>query len=327
MPQKNLPSRPRIIFMGTPDFSVPSLEALVEHGHKVLAVITQPDRPRGRGKKLVSSPVKLTAIKHGIKVLQPDRVSDKDFCDKILRESPDLFVVVAFGQILKKRLLEIPSWGCLNIHASLLPKYRGAAPIQRAIMNNETITGLTAMRIEEGLDTGPVISQEEAPISRDETFGALHDRLSIISGDFLIKTLRGHAENRLNEKPQNNSLATYARKIDKSMSLIKWDQPAKKISAIIRALDPWPGAFTTLNGKVIKLFSSSVLIENCNDVKPGRVHGHNEERLLVETGKGIIEIRELQAEGRKRLPASDFLRGFPIDNGALFESSKQCPNN
>lgn len=317
LPQKNLPSRPRIIFMGTPDFSVPSLKALVEHGHKVLAVITQPDRPRGRGRKVVSSPVKLTAIKYRIKVLQPDRVSDKDFCDEILGKSPDLFVVVAFGQILKKRLLEIPSWGSLNIHASLLPKYRGAAPIQRAIMNNEAITGLTAMRMEEGLDTGPVIFQEEVPISRDETFGALHDRLSILSGDFLIKTLGGLSENRLKERLQNNSLATYARKINKSMSLIKWDQPAWKISALIRALDPWPGAFTTLNGKVIKLFSSSALMENSNDVIPGRVHGYNYDSLLVETGKGLIEVRELQAGGRKRLPAADFLRGFSIDDGAI----------
>jgi methionyl-tRNA formyltransferase len=314
------PDRPKIIFMGTPDFAVPSLRALVKEGHEVLSVVTQPDRPKGRGRKLFLSPVKRVAQEYGIKILQPEKASDGQFCDTIRSLEPDLLIVVAFGQILKNNLLMIPRWGALNIHASLLPKYRGAAPIHWAILNNETKTGLTAMRMDEGLDTGPVLLQEEVAIIEHETAGSLHDRLAGMSGNFIIKTLKGLAENRLKEMHQDPNEATYATKIDRGMSLIKWDRPANAISGLIRALDPWPGAFTTLEGKEIKLFSSRVTGKEASDELPGRVAGQSESSLLVETGKGVLEIRELQIPGKKRLPACDFLRGFALERGTMLGS-------
>ncbi len=315
--QEAFPSNPEIIFMGTPDFSVPALEALVENGHNVLSVVTQPDRPKGRGKKIVPPPVKTVAVEFGLEVLQPENASDENFCGLIRQRDPDLLIVVAFGQVLKGNLLKIPRCGAINIHASLLPKYRGAAPIQRAILNYETVTGLTSMRMDEGLDTGPILLQEEISIHRDETAGELHDRLALLSGPFLLKTLNEMAENRLTERPQNNEQATYAPKLDRSISEVNWNKSASEISAIIRALDPWPGAFTTFKGKRVKLFSSSIEGEGRIDLYPGRVSGLSEEALYVETGEGIVVIRELQLPGKGRLAAGDFLRGFPLDRGAV----------
>ena len=316
-PREKFPERPRLIFMGTPDFAVPSLKALVEHGHNVLSVITQPDRPKGRGRKVAVSPVKQLAVEYELEILQPEKVSSPEFCNKIRHKTPDLFVVAAFGQILSKALLDILPWGAINIHASLLPKYRGAAPINWAILNNEKKTGLTAMRMDEGLDTGPILFQEEVPILGDETAGQLHDRLAQLSGKFIIKVLRGLTAARFREILQDDKNATYASKIDRSMSLVKWNRPAQTISAFIRAFDPWPGALTTLGGKEIKLFSSRVVDENRLDAIPGRVAGYADGALEVETGKGVVQIRELQSPGKKRLTAKDFLRGFPLDEDAL----------
>ncbi len=313
----DLPARPGIIFMGTPDFAASALKALLKYDHNVLAVVTQPDRPRGRGRKVVPSPVKQIALECQLQVLQPENVSDEQFCDIIRGKSPDLLIVVAFGQILRKNLLEIPKWGVLNIHASLLPKYRGAAPIHWAIRNNETKTGLTAMRMDEGLDTGPVLLQEEVFIRDDETAGELHDRLAGLSGEFLRKTLQGLAENRLPEQNQDDTQSVYAPKIDRHMSLLDWTRPAQSISALIRALDPRPGAYTTLRGKEIKLFSSSVKDKERVDVIPGRIAGYFEGALEVETGKGLVRIREMQIPGKKRLAVNDFIRGFPLDKGTV----------
>ncbi len=315
--REKFPFRPRLIFLGTPDFAVPSLKALFEHGHNVLAVVTQPDRPKGRGRKVIPSPVKRVAMDYRLEVMQPEKASAQEFCEEIRGKAPDLLVVVAFGQILKRGLLEIPRWGALNIHASLLPKYRGAAPIHWAIINNETKTGLTAMRMDEGLDSGPILLQKEVPILADETVGQLHDRLACLSGEFLIKTIEGMAEGRLMDTPQDQAEATYATKIDRSMSLVKWDQPAQSLSALIRALDPWPGAFTMLGGKELKLFSPRAMDEKRLDVIPGRVVGNSEGALEVETGKGILQVRELQIPGKKRLAVGDFLRGFPLDKGTV----------
>ena len=312
-PENILPEHPRIVFMGTPDFAVPALKALVENGHSVVSVITQPDRKKGRGRKVIPSPVKQTAMDYGLEILQPERVSSAEFCEKIRSRTPDIFVVVAFGQILKKDFLDIPNWGCLNLHASLLPKYRGAAPIHCVILNNEKKTGLTAMRMDEGLDTGPILLQEEVSLLPDETVGQLHDRLARISSDFLLKTLSGLAEGRLEEFPQDDSKATYAAKIDKGMSRIEWDQSAQTISSFIRALDPWPGAFATLGEKNIKLFSSKVIDENHTEGIPGRVAGFSDGALEVETRKGVVRIGELQAPGKRRLPAKEFFRGFSLE--------------
>jgi len=311
------PLRPNIIFMGTPDFAVPSLRALVEHGHTVLAVVTQPDRPKGRGKKTLPSPVKKIAAEYGLEILQPGKASNQSFCEIVRGKGPDIIVVVAFGQILRKDFLNVPRWGVLNIHASLLPGYRGAAPIHWAILNNEEKTGLTAMKMNEGLDAGPILLQEEVHICTDETAGELHDRLAALSGDFLIKTLQAIAGNRLTEKPQESAKATYAPKIDRNMSMIKWDRSAQDISALIRALDPWPGAFSRLGGQEIKLFLSQVADNDSLGLTPGRVSGHSEGALEVETARGVVRIRELQIPGKKRLPAMDFLRGFLLDKGTI----------
>ena len=315
--ETGFPARPGIIFMGTPDFAVPALKALVENGHRVLCVITQPDRPRGRGRKILPSSVKKVATGFGLEVLQPVDISTPEFCRLVRLKSPDLFVVVAFGQILRKDFLNIPRWGALNIHASLLPRYRGAAPIHWAILNDERTTGLTAMRMDEGLDSGPILLQEEIPILPHQTAGQLHDHLSEISGDFLLKTLKGLSENCLDETPQDESSATYAPKIDRKMSFVDWKQSARRVSAFIRALDPWPGALARYGGREIKLFSARVGDGGCVGGVPGRVVGYSEGTLQVETGKGVVQIGELQIPGRRRLAAKEFLKGFPLDKDTL----------
>jgi len=304
--------------MGTPQFAVPTLEALIQEGHEILAVVTQPDRPKGRGRKRVPSPIKELALMHQMEVLQPQKASDEDFCDHLRKMEPDLAIVVAFGQILKKNLLAIPEWGVINIHASLLPKYRGAAPIQWAILNSEPKTGLTVMRMDEGLDTGPILLQKEVPILQDETAGQLHDRLSLLAGQVIIKALTDMSNSQLKETPQDESLASYASKIEKRDCLVDWKQPATRISCLIRALDPRPGAYTLLEGKQIKLFSSRVVEEAGLDGVPGRVVRHTKDDIQVDTGQGMIGIREIQYPGKKRLSIPDFLRGFPLPEGTIF---------
>jgi methionyl-tRNA formyltransferase len=316
--KENFPSQPKLIFMGTPQFAVPTLEALVHKGHTILAVVTQPDRPKGRGRKRVPSPVKEAAVAHQIEVLQPQKVSDDHFSDQIRKMGPDLAIVVAFGQILKKNLLSTPGWGVINIHASLLPKYRGAAPIQWAILNGESKTGLTVMRMDEGLDTGPILFQKEVPILEDETAGQLHDRLSQLAGQLIIEALTDMTKTQVNEIPQDDSLASYASKIERRDCLVDWKQPATRISCLIRALDPRPGAYTLLEGKQIKLFSSTVVDRSGLDGVPGRVVRHTKDAIHVDTGQGMIGIREIQYPGKKRLPIPDFLRGFPLPEGTIF---------
>ena len=308
--KENFPSHPRIIFMGTPDFAIPTLRALILHGHQVLAVVTQPDRPRGRGKKMVPSPVKRLAIEHDLPVLQPEKVADPHFCDQLREMKPDILLVIAFGQILRRNVLDIPGWGAINIHASLLPKYRGAAPIQWAILQDEEKTGLTIMRMDEGLDTGPILFQEEVPILKDETAGQLHDRLAQAAGDLIINSLQKMHQGALEEKPQDQSASTYAPKIEKNMIHIDWSEPAQKISALIRALDPVPGARTTLDGKEVKVFSSNVLDGGGEKGDSGLVLNHRQEALVVKTGRGAVGIGEIQAPGKKRMPVADFVRGF-----------------
>ena len=317
----DFPKNPKIIFMGTPDFAVPTLKALIEHGHHIQSVVTQPDRPKGRGKKLTASPIKHLALKHGIEVLQPENVSDKGFCDKIQEKAPDLLIVVAFGQILRKNLLEIPSWGAMNIHASLLPKYRGAAPIQWAIYHNELETGLSVMRMDKGMDTGPVLFQESIQINNNETAGQLHDRLAQLAGDLIVPVLSQMAEGTIEEQPQDHSKASYAPKIEKNMASIDWKKDAVSITGLIRALDPRPGAYTTLEDKHIKLFTPKILDRPHGDLIPGRVRNHAESGLAVETGNGIIEIGEIQYPGKKRLLCRDFLRGFSLPTGTILGQS------
>jgi methionyl-tRNA formyltransferase len=266
---------------------------------------------------MTASPVKLLALENGIEVVQPENASDPHVCNLIAKREPDLIIVVAYGQILKKTLLDIPGWGVVNIHASLLPKYRGATPIQTAILNDEEKTGLTVMRMDEGLDTGPILLQEEHPIYKDETAGHLHDRLAPAAGDLIIKWLHRMSSHRIEERPQDHAAASYAPKIQKAVTLIDWKQPAPKVSALIRALDPSPGAYTVWRDKRIKLFSSGVADSKRRDGIPGRVVDQSEGGLIVETGRGAIKILELQYPGKKRLPAQEYLRGFPLPAGTI----------
>jgi methionyl-tRNA formyltransferase len=312
---ERLPERPGIVFMGTPEFALPTLQALIQNGHRVLTVVTQPDRRMGRGKRVGMSPVKEFALERGLEVLQPEKASDPRFCEIIRGREPDLIVVVAFGQILKQHLLDIPRWGVINIHASLLPAYRGAAPIQRAILNGETRTGLTVMHMDAGLDTGPILFQDETLIGGDETAGQLHDRLALVAGDLILRSLRHMAEHPIEEKPQDHDRATYAPKMEKEMGLVEWHRSAREVSAFIRAFDPKPGAFTFCQGNEIKLYASTVAAGTGGPGIPGRVRRQPGERLFVETGDGMVEIREVQAPGRRRMPAADFLRGFHLEEG------------
>jgi methionyl-tRNA formyltransferase len=317
LPETRFPENPNIVFMGTPEFSVPSLERLISEGYKVSAVVTQPDRPKGRGRRLAYSPVKIAALKNNIQVLQPERVNAKEFHTRLKEIRPDLFIAIAFGQILDKVLLAIPGFGAFNIHASLLPKYRGAAPIRRTILNDDSTTGLTIMHMNEGLDTGPILFQEELPVLDYETYGHLHDRLSLRSGDLIVRYLKDVAGGIIKGHPQDDSLATYAPKIDKNCTILNWSEEATKISCLIRALDPRPGACTLLNGKKMKLYSSKVYNHKYPSNCPGRIQIDSNGLFLVETGRGIIEIGEVQSPGKKRISARDFLHGHSTPNGTV----------
>lgn len=303
--------------MGTPGFAVPSLEALVTQGHRVLAVVTQPDRPKGRGRKQVPPPLKEAAVRLGLEVFQPEDASSEAFCDIVRARAPDLIIVVAFGQILRRRFLEIPSWGVINIHASLLPAYRGAAPISWAILNGDARTGLTAMRMEEKLDSGPILLQEEVEILPEETAGQLHDRLARLAGPFLIKTLNGLAKGCVREVAQDHAKATYAPKIERGMAEVRWDDSCERICALIRAMDPWPGAHTMFEGREIKCFSPRCMGRGKAIGSPGGVIGYGGGVLQIEAGEGVVGVGELQLAGKRRLPAGAFLRGFPLGVGVI----------
>lgn len=310
-----LPAHPRIVYMGTPDFAVPPLVSLVEAGYEVNCVVTRPDRPKGRGRKPAPSPVKVAAVKRGIEVLQPESVNLPEF-DGILEErKPDLIVVVAFGQILKSAVLSVSRWGVVNIHASLLPLYRGPAPIQWAILNDDPRTGLTLMRMDQGLDTGPILFQQEMEILPDETAGSLHDRMASAAGGFLVSSLRTLCEGPV-EIPQDEAAATYAPKITREMTLLDWRKPSRRVCGHIRALDPVPGARTTFRGEPLKLFSASPAEGTDGKHVPGRVIQQGQ-RLIVETGEGRVAVGEIQASGRRRMACSEFLRGFDLPPGSI----------
>ena len=305
--------------MGTPEFAIPSLRALAEGPVTVLAVVTQPDRPKGRGRKLSPPPVKKVAQEYGIDVVQPERASAPEFFAAVSDRAPDLIVVVAFGQILKKALLDIPTWGVLNIHASLLPRYRGAAPIQWAILNGEQKTGLTAMKMDEGMDTGPIIRQVEVEIGEYETGGSLHDRLSELAGPFLVETIERIIKGDYDLREQESSLATYAPKIDKSMTKIQWHKSAREVASVIRAFDPWPGAQTEIKGKMVKLFSLVSIEEGDSGAEPGIIVSVSEEGIVVQTGKGVIKFCHMQLAGKRRLPVGEVIKGFAISPGDRFK--------
>ena len=308
----------RIVFMGTPDFSVPALEALVEGGHEVVAAITQPDKPKGRGKAVLMTPVKEKAMELGIPVYQPVKVREPEFVEKLRQMEPDAIVVVAFGQILPKSILEIPRYGCVNIHASLLPKYRGAAPIQWAVIDGERESGVTTMFMNEGLDTGDMLEKEAVTLDPKETGGSLHDKLSAIGGRLILSTLKGLEDGTLKGTPQTDEGTCYAKMLKKSLGDIDWTMDATAIERLIRGLNPWPSAYTCLHGKTLKIWDGDVL-EREYGVEPGTVAEVAKDRLVVQTGQGSLAIRSLQLEGKKRMDAGDFLRGYAVEAGTRLE--------
>ena len=321
----------RIVFMGTPDFSVPALKALVEAGHQVIAVVTQPDKPKGRGKEVQMTPVKIQAMEYGIPVYQPAKVREASFVEVLKGLEADAYVVIAFGQILPKAVLELPKYGCINIHASLLPKYRGAAPIQWCVIDGERETGITTMMMDVGLDTGDMLEKAVIPIEEKETGGSLHDKLSMAGGDLILSTLKKLEEGTLVRTPQTDEGTCYAKMLTKSLGDIDWNQGAVSIERLIRGLNPWPSAYTLWNGKTIKIWSADVTtsreaaaflsesgVPSETGITPGTVVCSDKHSLVVCTGDGLLSVRELQMEGKKRMDTPAFLRGYPIPEGDVF---------
>jgi methionyl-tRNA formyltransferase len=309
--------------MGTPDFSVPTLESLINSEHEIIGVITQPDKPKGRGKHIILPPVKVVALEKGIPVYQPSKVKNQEFMDAMAALKPDLAVVVAFGQILPKAFLELPKYGCINIHASLLPKYRGAGPIQWAIIHGEATTGVTTMYMDIGLDTGDMLFKEIVKIEPNETGGSLHDKLSVVGGPLILKTIQAMLEEHLIRKPQNNALSTYAPMLNKEMGNINWNQPADTIERLVRGLNPWPSAYTYYEGKLLKIWESEVVISDAPDIPIGSICELRDDGFVVKCKEDALLIKNLQLQGKKRMSTPDFLRGHQIQLGQMLHLMKE----
>lgn len=314
----------KTVFMGTPDFAVPPLHALIEAGYEVAAVVTQPDKPKGRGKTLLPTPVKEEALMHEIPVYQPQRVrKNPEFLETLKEIDPDIIIVAAFGQIIPKEILELPKFGGINIHASLLPKYRGAAPIQQAVIDGEKESGVTIMQMGEGLDTGDMISKIIIPLAPDETGGSLFGKLAQAGAELLIKTLpsieQGTAER---EKQPEESPTPYAAMITKQMGLMNFSKPAEELERLVRGMNPWPSAYTFINGKTLKVWKCKVSGEQ-TDAIPGTVFLTDKEGIHVACEKGTLILTEVQLEGKKRMDTEAFLRGYHIEKGTCFTDHKE----
>lgn len=309
----------RIVFMGTPDFSVGTLRALAEAGHQIVGVVSQPDKPRGRGKALAPTPVKEEALRLGLPVYQPARVREEGFVQTLRELEPDVIVVVAFGQIIPESILSLAPLGCINVHASLLPGYRGAAPIQWAVINGDAETGITTMQMDAGVDTGDMLEQVVIPIAPDETGGSLHDKLSAQGGPLILSTLKKLEEGTLKAVPQPSQGATHVGMLTKSFGDIDWSQDAAQIERLIRGLNPWPSAYTRLGEKTLKIWQAKVLDEE-PDGAFGQVVEAGKDRFLVKTGKGVLQILSLQLEGKKRMDTEAFLRGNGVEAGTILGS-------
>ena len=317
----------KIIYMGTPDFAVAPLAALAENGYEVEAVITQPDKPKGRGKTMMPTPVKEEALKHGIPVLQPVKVRDPEFVEELKNLAPDIIIVAAFGQIIPKSILDMPRFGCINIHASLLPKYRGAAPIQQAVIDGEKESGVTIMQMGTGLDTGDMISRIVVPLAKDETGGSLFDKLAEAGAKLLVETLPHIFDGTaVYEKQPEESPTPYAGMITKQMGLINFGKSAAELERLVRGLNPWPSAFTFWNGKTLKVWESFVVkSEEAGTEKPepGTVVKTDKKGIYVACGEDVLVLSQVQLEGKKRMDADAFLRGCHIETGSRFTDKKE----
>ena len=307
----------KILFMGTPDFAVPCLRELINNNYEISKVITQPDRPKGRGQKLMPSPVKEEAKKHNIEVLQPERIKDLQFVKQIKDMNPDIIVVVAFGQILPKAILDIPKYGCINVHASLLPKYRGAAPINWSIINGEKATGITTMYMDEGLDTGDMILKREIRILDSENAQQLHDKLSILGATLLVETIDQLLKGKASRTPQDHSQSTYAPMLSKTLGKINWNMSSLEIINLIRGVTPWPGAYTSYLNKTVKIFSVEALDYENENEKAGTIYKVAHDHFLVRCGKGSLSIGEIQFQNEKRMSVEAYLRGHNIVEGEI----------
>ena len=308
----------RIVFMGTPDFAVGSLQALCESGkHEILAVVTQPDRPKGRGNKLLQTPVKEYALAQGLTVYQPQKVKTPEFVELLHELQPELIVVAAFGQFLSKEILELPKYGCINVHASLLPKYRGAAPIQYAIIKGEKESGVTIMQMDIGMDTGAMLDKVVVPIEENTTMGELHDALREQGAALLLQIIDKIAAGTAVAEPQDNEQATYATLLDRSMEHIDWSKTAQEVHNLIRGFNPAPSTFTKLpNGKSLKIWGSKMTDKN-SAAAAGTVIETGKHSFFVACGEGVLEITEVQPESKKRMPAQVFLNGRGVQEGDL----------
>lgn len=306
----------KVIFMGTPDFSTGVLESIIEAGHEVTAVVTQPDKPKGRGHEMQFTPVKETALKHGLTVLQPKRVKAPEVIEELEKIPADIIVVVAFGQIIPKSILEMKKFGCINVHASLLPAYRGAAPIQWAVVDGLKETGVTIMQMDEGLDTGDMLTKVVVPLDEKETGGSLFDKLSIAGAKLCVKTMELIEKGEVTPEKQGETTTEYAKMITKDLGRIDFSKSAIEIERLIRGFNPWPSAYTKLGGKTLKIWAADVLEEEYEGAA-GEIIKVSKNEIYVKTGKGTLSLKEIQLEGKKRMTADAFLRGYQLENGML----------
>ncbi len=324
----------RVIFMGTPDFSVGMLNALVEAGHEVVLAVTQPDKPKGRGGKMQLTPVKEAALAHKIPVFQPKKIRTPECIEELKKYEADIMVVIAFGQILPKEILELTPYGCVNVHASLLPKYRGAAPIQWAVINGEQVSGVTTMQMDEGLDTGDMLLKTEVVLDKKETGESLHDKLAEAGAKLCVRTLKALEEGTVKPEKQGESPTEYARMLDKNLGNVDWEKPAVSIERLIRGLNSWPSAYTNWNGKVMKLWAADVCAQEelaedgqgdegalAADERPvpGTVVRVEKDGFYVQTGDGVLKVTKLQIPGKKKMDAGAFLRGYQIRIGEVLK--------
>ncbi len=327
----------KVVFMGTPDFAVASLDALYQAGHEIVLCVTQPDKPRGRKGDLVPSEVKEYAIAHDIPVFQPERIRLSENVEHLRSFPADVFVVAAYGQILPKEILEMPRLGCVNVHASLLPKYRGAAPIQWSILNGDEVTGVTTMQMGVGLDDGDILLKEEVVIDPEITGGELFDKLSVVGGELIVRTIEELDQGKITPIPQNEAEATHVGMLKKSMGALHFDRDARELKNYVRGLNPWPSAYTFYQGKMLKIWKADVVSDTefasdekvadhvakiAEDATAGQILLTDESGIYVKTGDGILVLKEVQLEGKKRMQVADFLRGNPVEVGDAFTEER-----